>query len=91
MEVLIAFKVFTLPWSGFVEYMTSTALSPSSWVKPIIDPEWYWAPSKQYCIVVAIIVVLVVVIPALPEKPQTHSAQTEEETVPKYYPLLIMV
>lgn len=69
MEVLIAFKVFTLPWSGFVEYMASTALSPSSWVKPIIDPEWYLAPSKPYCGLVVVIVVVVVVVPALPEKP----------------------
>ena len=68
MEVLIAFKVFILLWSGFVEYMTSTALSPSSWVKPIIDPEWYWSPTKPYCIVVVVIVVVVLVIPALPEK-----------------------
>ena len=65
MELLIAFKVFTLLWSGFVEYMTSKALSPSSWVKPIIDPEQYCAQTKPYCEVV----VVVVVIPALPEKP----------------------
>ena len=62
MEVLAAFKVFTLLCSGFVEYMASKALSPSSWVKPIIDPEQYCAQTKPYCEVV-------VVIPALPEKP----------------------
>ncbi len=53
LEVLIAFKVVTHHLSGFVEYATSTALSPSSWVKPIIDPERYW---------------VVLVIPVLPEK-----------------------
>ena len=52
LEVLIAFKVVTSPWSGFVEYVTSTSLSPSSWVKPIIDPERYYAPPKPYCEVV---------------------------------------
>ena len=68
MEVLIAFKVFILLWSGFVEYMTSTVLSPSSWVKPIIDPEWYLAPHKPYCEVLVVVVGVVVVTPALPEK-----------------------
>ena len=68
MEVLIAFKVFTLFWSGFVEYMASRTLSPSSWVKPIIDPEWYLAPHKPYYEVLVVIVVVVVVIPGLPEK-----------------------
>ena len=53
LEVLITFKVVTHHLSGFVEYATSTALSPSSWVKPIIDPERYW---------------VVLVIPVLPEK-----------------------
>ena len=52
MELLIAFKVSTLLWSGFVEYMTSKALSPSSWVKPIINPERYCVPPKPYCEVV---------------------------------------
>ena len=67
MEVLIAFKVVTRPWSGFIKYVTSMALSPSSWVKPIIDPEWYLAPPKPYCEIV-VVVVVVLVIPPLPEK-----------------------
>jgi hypothetical protein len=63
-EVLIAFKV--PPQSGFVEYVTSMALSLASCVTPIIDPERYWAPPKPYC---EVVVLVVVVIPALQEKP----------------------
>ena len=59
MEVLIAFKVPLR--SGFVEYMTSIALSLASCVTPIIVPERYWAPP--------IVVVVEKVIPALKEKP----------------------
>ena len=66
-EVLIASKV---PFrSGFVEYMTSIALSLASCVTPIIVPERYWAPPKPYCEVVVIVVVVEKVIPALQEKP----------------------
>ena len=66
-EVLIAFKVPLR--SGFVEYMTSIALSLASCVTPIIVPERYWAPPKLYCEVVDIVVVVGKVIPALQEKP----------------------
>ena len=55
----------TPPRSGFVEYVTSMALSLSSWVTIIIDPERYWAPPKPYC---EVVVIVVVVNPALPEK-----------------------
>ena len=62
-EVLIAFKVPLR--SGFVEYMTSIALSLASCVSPLIDQERYWAPPKPLC---EVVVVVEVVIPALPEK-----------------------
>ena len=64
MEVLIAFKVPLR--SGFVEYVTSIALSLSSCVTPIIDPERYLSLPKPYYEVVLVVVVF---IPALPEKP----------------------
>ena len=59
-EELITFIVVTPPRSGFIEYMTSMALSLASWVTPIIDPERYWAPPKPYCGVVIVVVVVVV-------------------------------
>ena len=62
-KVLIVFKV--PPQSGFVEYMTSIALSLASCVSPIIVPELYWATPKPYC---EVVVIVVVVNPALPEK-----------------------
>ena len=66
-EVLIAFKVPLR--SGFVEYMTSIALSLASCVTPIIVPERYLPLPKPYCEVVVIVVVVEKVIPALQEKP----------------------
>ena len=66
-EVLIAFKVPLR--SGFVEYMTSIALSLASCVTPIIVPERYWATPKLYCEVVVVVIVVEKVIPALQEKP----------------------